>query len=86
MVFIGGKALFPSDLESEPHGYLQPRDVLLRFKLTGVGPGVEVVPKVALAAGVVHPLCEGREAVGLLKDIIREVTAVMNDIETRLFK
>ncbi len=86
MVFVGGKALFPSDLESEPHGYLQPGDVLLRFKLTGVGPGVEVAPKVALAAGVDHPLCEGREAIGLLKEIIREVTAVMNDIETKLFK
>ena len=38
-----------------------------------------------LAAGIDHPLCKGREAVGLLSAIVKEVGDVIETIDTTLF-
>jgi hypothetical protein len=38
-----------------------------------------------LAAGIDHPLCKGREAVGLLSGIVKEVGDVIETIHTTLF-
>jgi hypothetical protein len=37
-----------------------------------------------LAAGIDHPLCQGREAVGLLSGIVKEVGDVIETIQTAL--
>jgi hypothetical protein len=57
----------------------------MRFDLTGVSLDTPVEPKAILAAGIDHPLCEGREAVGLLKAMMHEVSPAMNSIEKTLF-
>ena len=75
----------PSDLESIPHNRLELGDVILRFSLPDVPPGTPVDPRVALSIGIDHPLCEGREAVGVINEMIATITSVMGDIEAALF-
>jgi hypothetical protein len=73
-------------VESIPRNHVQPGDVILRFQLSDVPPGTPVDPRVTLSIGIEHPLCEGREAVGLMNQIVREVTSRIGDIEAGLFR
>jgi hypothetical protein len=84
-VIVGGEEMAPSDLERFPQTRLEVGDVLMRFNLPGVEPGTPVDVRAALSIGIDHPLCEGREAVGLLNEIIKDVTGVMGGIEEDVF-
>jgi len=84
-VVVGGQEITADRIESFPRARLEPGEVLLRFNLEGVEIGVPVDPRVMLAAGIDHPLCEGREAVGLLNAIVKEVGDVMETIQQTLF-
>jgi hypothetical protein len=84
-VFVGGQQMSPSDVQSIPRNRVEAGDVILRFQLPDVPPRTPVDPRVTLSIGIDHPLCEGREAVGLINEIIAEVTSVMGDIEGALF-
>ncbi len=84
-VVVRGKEITADRIESFPQARLEPGEVLLRFNLEGVGIGVPVDPRVTLAAGIDHPLCEGREAVALLNAIVKEVGDVMETIQLTLF-
>lgn len=84
-VVVGGKEIAADKIETFPDAKLEPGEVLIRFNLEGVGVGVSVDPRVMLAAGIAHPLCKGREAVGLLSNIVNEVGDVIETIHTTLF-
>ncbi len=84
-VLVDGQPIPATDLESIPHQRLQPGDVLVRFNLAGVDRGAAVDPRIVLAIGIDHALCEGREGVGLLNEIMRDVRDVIAGLETDLF-
>lgn len=84
-VVVGGKEVTADKIETFPDAKLEPGEVLIRFNLDGVGIGVPVDPRVMLAAGIDHQLCKGREAVGLLSGIVKEVGDVIETIHRTLF-
>jgi hypothetical protein len=84
-VVVGGKEIEADKIEPFPKAKLEPGEVLVRFNLEGVGPGVSVEPRVMLAAGIDHELCVGHEAVGLLNSIVKEVGDVIETIQGALF-
>lgn len=84
-VVVGGQEIEADKIQTFPKAKLEPGSVLLRFNLEGVGLGVPVDPRVMLAAGIDHELCEGREAVGLLNSIVKEVGDVVEAIHEALF-